>query len=91
VVRYLGKDPERARAVARELEALQAPGRLRRQLRNLAAQARRALRRSKQEAEGLLRVRGYYYHGHTIRRRLRAAAKATAARAMSPPPSARQG
>jgi len=69
IVRYLGSDVHTAAAVARELRALQAGRRLARFLGRLRAQARRLLRRAKRRLEPLLRARGFYLHGHTVRRR----------------------
>src|SRR5258708_2065497 len=53
-VRYLGKDPQTARAIARELVGLQAARRVQLRLRRLSHQARLRLRQAKQALQPLL-------------------------------------
>ena len=69
VVRYLGKDPEKAKAVARALKELQATRRMKQHTRQLKREARILLRQAKFEMEPLVEHLGFRVHGFQVRRR----------------------
>jgi hypothetical protein len=66
--RYVGRDPDVAHRIRRELEELQRVERHRRRLDQLAEVARRSLRAAKARLEPLMRAAGWHYHGLAIRR-----------------------
>jgi hypothetical protein len=67
VVRYVG-DRERAEAIARDLDALQANTESVRHLGHLAKQARKYLRQEKLALEPVLAANGWAFHGLAVRR-----------------------
>ena len=67
-VRYIGRDARLARAIEARLRQLQQPLRRQRELRQLDAQARRLLRRTKQRLQPQLRGAGRHFHGFAVRR-----------------------
>ena len=72
VTRYLGSDASAAREVAQELATLQAPTQRQRTLKRIVRAAWKVMRQGKAAVEPLLREKGLYFHGMSVRRRQRA-------------------
>jgi hypothetical protein len=69
IVRFLGRDANRAAAVQAWLDDLQRPGRLARQATKLLRDARRELRQAKDLLIPRASADGSHYHGYRLRRR----------------------
>jgi len=67
-VRYLGNDPLLVEALREELRGLRRPREQQTKLSNLTKDARRLMRRSKQQLTDELHAVGYHFHGLTIRK-----------------------
>jgi hypothetical protein len=68
-VTYLARDAEKAETVSIALAQLQKKKVLERQLARMFLEARRSLRKAKQEMAAAMASRGKYYHGYSSRRR----------------------
>jgi hypothetical protein len=68
VVKYVGTNPDVAKAIRGAVAALQQDRRQARRLRRLAEEAQRTLRRAKRELGPLLEAAGLRFHGYAVRR-----------------------
>jgi hypothetical protein len=68
-VRYLGADPEFAKAVREELQRIRRAEVMRKNLRSLTREGKRALRQSKLRLLPFVEQLGYAFHGFDLRRR----------------------
>lgn len=67
-MRYIGRDPEQAVVVQRELDRLQKQRKNELKLARLVMTAKRRLRESKKVLAPLLAEEGFAFHGYAIRR-----------------------